>query len=192
MLTGKQHTDEDTRTLAEMSEGSDAAFEALYSKYWADVLDEAYKRLGDLDQAKDVTQDVFTYLWHKAGSVEIKNLPAWLNTVIKNQVFGVIKKRQNLVPLTTLIAELEEFGENADALLIRNELVKSYEVLIASLPEQQRIVFNKRYREHLLPDQIALDLNLSPKTVRNHLGRALVKLKTAFLLISILLLTVVK
>jgi len=187
MLTGKKHTSEDTQLLIEMGKGSNHAFEALYSKYWDDVLDEAYKRLNDLDQAKDVVQEVFTYLWDNAGVTNIKNLPAWLHTVVKNQVFGLLRKHEKFVPISNLVTELESFGEDTDALLIRKELVKAYEVLIASLPEQQRVIFNMRYRDELVPDQIALQLNLSPKTVRNHLGRALLKLKTSFLWVFIML-----
>lgn len=186
MLTGKKHTSEDTHLLIEMSKGSNDAFEALYGKYWSDVLDEAYKRLNDVDQAKDIVQEVFTYLLDKADVIEIKNLPAWLTTVIKNQVFGLLKKHQKFVPINDLVTELESF-EDTDALLIRKELVKTYKVLISSLPDQQRIIFNMRYREDLIPDQIAVSLNLSPKTVRNHLGRALLKLKTALLCVPLLL-----
>nr|WP_121271885.1 RNA polymerase sigma-70 factor [Pedobacter schmidteae] len=187
MLTGKVHSAEDGQLLAEMHNGSGDAFKALYEKYWADVLDEAFKRLADADLAKDVVQEVFTYLWTKAGSLEIKNLPAWLNTVVKNQVFQAMRKQERFVPLTDLFAELESHTEASDALLLRKELVSTYEALIASLPEQQRIIFNLRYRENMSPDEIAQKLNISPKTVRNHLGRALNKLKAAFLLINLLM-----
>jgi len=188
MLTGKKHTAEDSRLLMEMSAGSNDAFEILYSKYWDDVFDEAYKRLKDIDEAKDIVQEVFTYLWTKAAVLDIKNLPAWFTTVVRNKIFSSFRKQEKFVPMNDMMTELESFGEDTDASLIRKELAKTYEALISSLPEQQRTIFNMRYREDLVPDQIALKLNLSPKTVRNHLGRALLKLKTAFLFVCLLLL----
>jgi len=184
MLTGKKHSAEDSRLLLEISGGSSVAFQVLYEKYWSDVLDEAYKRIDDIDQAKDVVQEVFAALWSKAGMLEIKNLPAWLTTVTKNQVFSMLKKQQRFVPLTDIFAELDGYGDHPDANLLRTELAKAYEALVNALPEQQRIIFNMRYKDELSPDEIAQKLNLSPKTVRNHLGRALLKLKTAFFLMN--------
>ncbi len=75
MLTGKKHSEEDSKLLQELSSGSNYAFKVLYEKYWSDVLDEAFKRIDDIDQAKDVVQEVFAYLWTKADQLEIKNLP---------------------------------------------------------------------------------------------------------------------
>ena len=75
MLTGKKHNQEDTVLLLELSRGSNDAFLKLYNKYWSDVLDEAFKRLDDLDQAKDIVQEVFAYLWAKSDKLEIRNLP---------------------------------------------------------------------------------------------------------------------
>jgi len=63
MLISKKHTAQDGLLLAQLSEGSNNAFDALYEKYWTDVVDEAYKRLGDEDHAKDIAQEVFTSLW---------------------------------------------------------------------------------------------------------------------------------
>ncbi|TZF81523.1 sigma-70 family RNA polymerase sigma factor [Pedobacter sp. BS3] len=188
MLAGKKHSEEDSKLLSELSDGSALAFQTLYNRYWSDVIDEAFKRLDDIDHAKDVVQDVFACLWSKAGSAEIKNLPAWLTTVTKNQVFSHLKKRQRFVPLTEIYNELEQYGGNTDAVVLRKELVAAYEALINALPEQQRIIFNMRYKEGFTPDQIAEKLNISPKTVRNHLGRALAKLKTAIFIVNIFLL----
>jgi len=43
-----------------------------------------------------------------------------------------------------------------------------------------------RYQDELSPDEIALKLELSPKTIRNHLGRAKLKLRTTFMLFQLL------
>jgi RNA polymerase sigma-70 factor (family 1) len=187
MLVGKNHSQEDSLLLNELSRKSYYAFKILYEKYWSDVLDEAYKRLDDLDQAKDIVQEVFAYLWTKSDTLEIKNLPAWLTTVTKNQVFSFLKKQQRFVPLTEIFAELESFGDDSDAKLLRAELAKAYKALIDALPEQQRIIFNMRYNDDLSSEKIAEQLNLSPKTVRNHLGRALSRLKTNIFFLHIIL-----
>jgi len=187
MLAGKKHSKEDSELLLALGSGSHSAFRALYEKYWSTVLDEAFKRLGDPDQAKDVVQEVFASLWFKADTLGIKNLPAWLTTVTKNQVFNTLKKENRFVPFPEIFAELESYGDDTDAGLLRKELSNAYNALINALPEQQRIILNMRYKEGLSPDEISKRLNISPKTVRNHLGRALAKLKTGILLLNIFL-----
>ena len=187
MLTGKVHTNQDTLLLIKLSEGCSDAFDELYEKYWSHVFDEAYKRLGNRDQAKDIAQEVFTSMWTRGTETLIENLPAWLYKVTKNQVYKQMQKQERFVPIPDLLAELEGHDGWADTALVAKELLRAYEALIASLPDQQRIIFRMRYQDELSPDEIALKLNLSPKTIRNHLGRALLKLRTIFMLVQLLL-----
>lgn len=185
MLTGKSHTAHDGLLLIQLGEGSSHAFDVLYEKYWHNVVDEAYKRLGDKDQAKDIAQEVFTVMWTRNKEVPIENLPAWLYTVTKNQVYKLLQKQQRYVSVPDLLSELVSCSDRTDAAIIEKELIRAYNALVDSLPDQQRIIFKMRYHDELSPDQIASTLNLSPKTVRNHLGRALLKLKTTFMLFQL-------
>lgn len=187
MLTGKKHTVQDGMLLAQLREGSKDAFDRLYEKYWKDVVDEAYKRLGDEDDAKDTAQEVFTSLWIRKSEVPILNFPGWLYTVTKNQVFHRIQKQGRYVEIPDILSGLKTCGSHADSAILEKELISSYEALIASLPKQQRVIFKMRYQDDLFPDEIALKLDLSSKTVRNHLGRALVKVKAMLMLFQILI-----
>lgn len=185
MLTGKIHSVEDSMLLLKLGQGSEDAFEAIYEKYWSNVFNEAYKRIGDRDIAKDIAQEVFTSMWVRGTETPIENLPAWLYTVTKNNVYKQIQKQERFVPLSDLLSELQNNSASADALIVEKQLLLAYKCLIDSLPNQQRIIFKMRYQDEFSPDEIALKLKLSPKTVRNHLGRAILKLKTNFLMIQL-------
>lgn len=185
MLTGKIHSVEDSMLLLKLGQGSEDAFEVIYEKYWSNVFDEAYKRIGDRDIAKDIAQEVFTSMWVRGTETPIENLPAWLYTVTKNNVYKLIQKQERFVPLSDLLSELQNNSSSADALIVEKQLILAYNNLIDSLPNQQRIIFKMRYQDEFSPDEIALKLKLSPKTVRNHLGRAILKLKTNFLMIQL-------
>ena len=52
---------EDVLLLQQMEQGSKHAFNVLYEKYWGKAYSDAYKRLKDADQAKDIVQEVFTH-----------------------------------------------------------------------------------------------------------------------------------
>lgn len=187
MLTGKVHTIQDTLLLIKLSEGCSHAFDALYEKYWSHVFDEAYKRIGDRDQAKDIAQEVFTSMWTRGTETIIENLPAWLYTVTRNHVYKQIQKQECFVPIPDLLSELEGYDGWADAAMIEKELLRAFKILIESLPDQQRIIFRMRYQDELSPNEIALKLNLSPKTIRNHLGRAIIKLKATIMLFQLIM-----
>jgi len=185
MLTGKIHSVEDSMLLLKLGQGSEDAFEAIYEKYWSNVFNEAYKRIGDRDIAKDIAQEVFTSMWVRGTETPIENLPAWLYTVTKNNVYKQIQKQERFIPISDLLSELQNNGAWADALIVEKQLILTYKSLIDSLPNQQRIIFKMRYQDEFSPDEIAFKLKLSPKTVRNHLGRAIVKLKTTFLMVQV-------
>lgn len=191
MLTGKVHTVQDTLLLAQLQTGNKLAFDALYEKYWDNVVDEAFKRTGHKDHAKDIAQEVFTAMWIRGTETTIENLPAWLHTVTKNQVYKLFHNQERFIPIPDILSELESYGGRADAALLEKELYRTYEALIASLPDQQRIIFKLRYQDDLSPAEIASDLSLSQKTVRNHLGKALQKLRTAFMMVELLMILAV-
>ncbi|MFZ4100639.1 MAG: RNA polymerase sigma factor [Sphingobacterium thalpophilum] len=187
MLTGRVHCVMDSLLLAQLKEGSEDAFDILYEKYWSSVFDEAYKRIGHRDQAKDIAQEVLTSLWIRCADGPVENLPAWLYTATKNQVYKLFLAQERFIPISDLLNELKSYGYSADALILDKELNAAYQALIASLPEQQRVIYKMRYQDDLTPSEIASKLSLTPKTVRNHLGRALRKLRTTFMLIQFLL-----
>jgi len=187
MLTGRVHCAMDSLLLAQMREGSEDAFDTLYEKYWSSVFDEAYKRTGNRDQAKDIAQEVFTSMWIRCADYPVENLPAWLYTATKNQVYKLFQAEERFIPISDLLQELKSYGDSADVLILDKELNSAYQALIASLPEQQRIIYKMRYQDDLNPSEIASKLSLTPKTVRNHLGRALRKLRTTFMHIQLLM-----
>nr|WP_068890392.1 sigma-70 family RNA polymerase sigma factor [Pedobacter panaciterrae] len=187
MLTGRIHTATDSRLLAELRAGSRTAFDSLYEQYKKDVYLEASKRLHDPELAKDITQDVFTSLWLKASEMQIDNLPGYLFISIRNKVLRTIQRQDKFVPISDLLQDLIANKERPDQDLMYKELLAAYEKLVADLPDQQRIIYKMRYTENRSPEAIAEILGLSPKTVRNHLGKAISTLKASLMLIQIII-----
>jgi len=164
-------------------DSSRAAFDVLYSRYWKQVLNQAYKRLGDASSAQDVAQEVFFRLWEKATSqkLNIENLGAYLFVAVRNGVFRYFEKASRYESLSDVVSEMEQLHAGADGNLLYQEFLRSFAALIASLPPQQQQVFRLRFEEGLSTQEIAEKLELSVKTVRNHLGRALATCREALL-----------
>jgi len=169
---------DDTLLLSQLRESNTDAYRVLYKKYWERTYNHIYKRLKDQDLAEDMTQDVFMQLWTKREDTRIDNLPAYLFVAGRNTVFKHFSRQARFVPINDLVNLNIADGE-ADSRLLLEEFKNAYEALIDSLPVAQQAIFRMRYHEDLSPGEIAEALNLSPKTVRNQLGKAITKVRSA-------------
>jgi RNA polymerase sigma-70 factor (family 1) len=179
---------EDSVLLAHLNEGSKPAFDVIYNKYWKLVYQTALKRLSNPEKAQDVAQDVFVQLWVRSNKAIIENLPAYLLVSARNGVFKLIEKEARLIIVPEESSStVESPFDRADNAIIQKEFLEAFEKLIDALPAQQRIIFKMRFEEDLNSQQIADILNISPKTVRNQLGKTLSSLRKSILLINLLL-----
>jgi RNA polymerase sigma-70 factor (family 1) len=177
---------EDTELLVKLSEGSKPAFDMLYNRHWKQVFNAAYKRLNDEQQAQDIAQDVFVQLWVRGTKSPIENLFAYLQVSARNGVFKHFEKQGKLSALPDVIEEVTDEHDRADAGMLHQEFLKAFNELVDTLPQQQRIIFRMRFEEDLSSQQIADKLRISPKTVRNQLGKALATLRTSLLVLQFL------
>lgn len=174
------HTgNDDAMLLSKLKEGSSEAFNALYDKYWQIVYASAFKRLGNVDQAKDITQDFFLQLWLKRKELQILHLPAYIYTAVRNRVLNILEAEQKFIPVAELLLQELPAGEQADALTLKNELLQSYNTLVDTLPPARQAIFRLRYNEGASSEEIAQQLNISRKTVQNQLGKALARLRAS-------------
>ena len=176
----------DQKLLELLAQGNRQAFDALYSRYWKQVLNQANKRLANTDAAQDVAQEVFFKLWKRGLGDVIDNLPAYLFVSVRNAVFKHFEKENKYESLSDVVFEMETLNAGADGNLLYNEFLRSFAQLIDSLPPQQRTIFRLRYEDGLDTQQIADQLQLSVKTVRNHLGRALATCRESLLFAHLL------
>lgn len=170
---------EDSELLLQLNTQNRLAFDELYDRHFKFVYNSAFKRLNDADRSADVAQEVFVQLWTRKSTAPIDNLPAYLFTLVRNNVFKLLEREQRYQPLPELFDQWDGRTGNADAVLLYREFVVAFEQLVDSLSPQQKIIFRMRYEQELSPAEIAQKLDLSPKTVRNQLGKALLRLKSA-------------
>lgn len=182
-----------TRSLSEYNfaqalyNGQEDAFESIYKLYWPQVFSASYSRLKNKEDAENITQDVFISLWEQREKALIKNMQGYLLTLTKHKTLNYILKKK---PTLLEDYEMDIMGESTAAYpLLFKEAEAKLQKSILQLPSQQRSVFQLRYVEHRSTDEIASELGLSVKTVRNHLGKALSSLKTVFKIILLFFLT---
>lgn len=169
----------DEELLTSLNAGSSVAYRQIYDRYWQVLYRVARKMLQDQNSAKDVVQEVFTTLWMKASNQNISSpLAAYLYTMTRNRILDMVKhsKVENKY-LASLRDFVELNRETPDRLYIEKELFDEIEKEIQRLPEKMRIVFELSRKQYKSNQEIAEELNISKKTVKNQISNALKVLK---------------
>lgn len=170
---------DDKILLLQLQEGKRTAFNILYNKYWEQTYSNAYKRLKDDDQAKDIVQEIFVSIWVNRHS-PINNLPAYLSISVRNQVFKLAAKNKNLTPYLEVFDNIPAHNEKADANLLWQEFYRAYEQLLTTLPPKRQQIFRLRFHDDIPTKTIASQMRISRKTVQNQLGKAIEQLRVFF------------
>jgi RNA polymerase sigma-70 factor (ECF subfamily) len=151
-----------------------ASFSEVLREHQGMVFSIALHFLRDRSAAEEVAQDVFLQLHRNFDELETgARMVFWLRKVTANRAIDYIRKRK--VRGTVALEDVPEPRSPAtprDFLLSRR--LRS---LIATLPEQPRMVMVMRYQEELMPTEIAEILSMPVRTVKSHLQRSLAMLR---------------
>jgi len=171
------------------------AFAVIYRKHWQALYNSAYKRTRDKEQCQDIVQNVLADLWIRRVDLDIDNLPAFLHTAVRFQVFKQVSKH----PLNSVFLDSFEqtitSPEQTDDPLLEKEILSLMSLWIAALPGKRRKIFLLHYTDGRSTKEIAAELGISQKTVQNQLNTATQALRarlTHIISISALLAFVVK
>lgn len=172
---------DDELLLQLIQEGNKQAFNTLFEKYWQKAYSDAYKRLKNHDNAKDIVQEIFVHIWINRKNLKINNLPAYLYVSIRNKVINFVAKQKPIHPFFDNLENITKKNSFADAGLLWKDFFNSYEALLNSLPPKRQTIFRLRYQEDISTKEISKRLGVTQKTVQNQLGKAINSLKVTLL-----------
>lgn len=184
----------DRQLLILIQSGDDSAFAELYERYWELIFRHILKMLGDKDDTKDLTQEIFTSLWIKSADIDPDtNIAGYLYVSARNKVINMI--RHNKVKkdyLSSLSCFVLESDPSIFEQLNEKELLSAVEKEIQNLPEKMREVFELSRKKYLSHKEIALELHISDKTVKKQISNAIKILRfrlTSLLFIAYIILS---
>jgi RNA polymerase sigma-70 factor (ECF subfamily) len=168
---------ERTSTIEAARAGDLAAFEALMRQYERLVLVTALRLLGSLEDAQDVSQDVFLRLYRNLGKVEAeRTLSGWLYRVTVNACHDLRRRRPAAAP----VEEAEDIpaGESdPQTAAVEAERRRVLAMSLRMLPEKERAALVLRDLEGLSTDEVARVLGSSEATVRSQISKARIKVR---------------
>lgn len=175
----KKNFRNDAEALLQMADGDLAAYRYLFDQHFADLCNFLLIYLHSRELAEEVALEIFTYIWEKRESLAIKaTFKSFLFASAKNKAISHYRKTQRTVFTSLesnelLISGLSESGEFME----NNELRALIDSAIEKLPEKSRQIYQLAWEENLSHKEIAEQLGITPKTVENHVGIALRKLR---------------
>jgi RNA polymerase sigma-70 factor (family 1) len=158
-----------------LKDGSRIAFNEIYDRYWKKLFLSAYKRIKSIEDCRDLVQDLFTSLWIKRDTIEIKqNLSSYLYTSIKYKVINHIESlmvRDNYYK--SLQKTADDYDNSTNENIFSRDLEQSLQKSIEKLSPKVKEVFELSRNENLSVKEIAQKLNVSDQTVKNQISTAL-------------------
>jgi RNA polymerase sigma-70 factor (ECF subfamily) len=169
--------DEEYIDLDKLALGNSDTFRLLFMKYYPKVKCFITYFVKTEAIAEELSQDIFEYIWvNKEYLADIKSLNAYLFHIAKNKSINYLNHKRIEEDYALSYTELtQEYS-------IEEELyAKEFELLIQltveKMPEQRRRIFEMSRTKNLKNSEIAEELNISKKTVENHLNLALKQLR---------------
>jgi len=168
-------------------QGQDTAFEQVFHYYYPRLYRYALRYIKNEFWAEELSMEVLARVWEKKSSItKAETFENYLFTAARNHLINHWQpKIDNLLSLETLSTELAGMEDKAASSaydpVLSKELEATYNNSLSDLPPQRRQVFLLHRNEHLSYKEIAQKLDISPKTVENHIGAALKQLRVAML-----------
>lgn len=126
------------------------------------------------EDSEDIVQQIFVELLEKAvvGSLEVGNMKGYLYTVVRNRAVKYVKKDQEKVSVESAMYLTDE---NILSISVEEEaLVWNW---IDALPTERRNIFLMAKQQGMKYKEIAIQLDISVKTVEGQMGKALKALR---------------
>jgi RNA polymerase sigma-70 factor (ECF subfamily) len=158
-----------------LAAGDITAFEMIFKTYYQPLCNYAYSFLQDREEAEEIVQTSFAGVWEKREGMTIRiAVKPYLYAMVRNACLNLIKhekiKQKHAVEEIALAPSSHNSVASAVA---TSELESRIQQAMERLPEQCRLVFKLSRFEELKYAEIAEQLDISVKTVENHMGKAL-------------------
>lgn len=174
--------------LRQIASGDQGALASFYERYKNLVYSIAVNVLGSREDAEEVTIDVFSQIWEKAGSYnpERASVTTWISSLARYRSIDALRRRASRLnphspkwsdACLDCVPAPDNILEDAETALTQKEVSKA----LAELPENQREVLSFSYFRGMSHSEIAEVLNEPVGTIKTRIRSALQSLRKKLL-----------
>jgi RNA polymerase sigma-70 factor, ECF subfamily len=176
--------DPEVGLMLRVRRGDSQAFAELVGRYWTRVFAQFCRRLGNREEAEDLTQDVFLRLYRYRSRYQPRaKFATWLFHITQNVARNALRSRRRK-PCLRLNAVagpdegplgesfLPDRGEAPSRPLERDELARTVRSAVSRLADRQRTALELHQFEDRTYTEVAAEMDMTPKAAKSLLYRA--------------------
>lgn len=134
----------------------------------------AMRVVGNPDDAEDLVENTFLKAWQAIqDGKDFDNIRSYLYLLVRNECVDFLRKKKNIAD----ISEIPDVGEETIDTSERDACIWK---AIDELPEKCREIFLMSKRDGMTNEEIAEELDISIKTVKNQMTKAYTRLRESF------------
>ena len=168
--------------IISLKKGNVSAFELIYQQNWSVLYSYAYNILRNKMVCEEIVQETFLSIWKRRESLGVTtSLKGYLLTAVKFQVLNYIRSEKVRKEYAIIYTTFEKtlYDNSNEEHIHLSDLEHLVEREISKLPNKCQQVYRLSRNEHQSIKTIADMLNISHKTVENHLTQALKQLRSS-------------
>jgi RNA polymerase sigma-70 factor (ECF subfamily) len=170
-----QHNEEHI-DIEKLASGNHDTFRQLFMKYYPKVKYFITYFVKTEAIAEELSQDIFEYIWvNKEYLSDVKSLNAYLFHIAKNKSINYLNHQKIEEDYALTYMDMQEYSIEEE--LYAKELELLIQLTVEKMPEQRRRIFEMSRINNLKNSEIAEKLNITKKTVENHLNLALKQIR---------------
>lgn len=168
------------KELISLLKGSDGeAYAEIYRRYITTLVRFTESKLYDLEEARDLIQELFTVLWRDREVILIDtNLKSWLFANARYRIIDHIRKNVVREAYNEKLRILSPAYHSLEEELNARELQSRINSKLRELPEKTQKIYQNRENGKTVAE-IAGEMNLPEQSVRNQLSTAVKHLKSS-------------
>ena len=172
----------DQAALTRMAQGDGDAVAELYDRHARPVYSLALRILGDVTEAEDVVQEVFSQAWRQASRYSTSRgaVAAWLLMLARSRALDrlrAIRARPEGMSGERAADNIVDSGLPVDSQVISSEQISRVRTALDELPMLQRVAIELAYFEGFTHAEIAARLEQPLGTVKTRVRTGLMTLK---------------
>ena len=166
-------------------QGDRTAYQNIFLKYKDTVCNIAYGMFSNVEDAQDMTQEVFIRVFEKISQFRFKSsFSTWLHRIVVNMCISERRKRQKYVSkvneFTDYYEQMRPQVKTPEDELLKKERQSQIQEALAKLKDAHRTILVLREIEELSYEELANVLQCSVGRIKSRLHEARMELRRSF------------
>lgn len=173
--------EDDLVIIQQVLRGNDGAYAKIIDKYKMSIYTFLYRMTGQQEDAKDLTQEVFTKAYfHLKSYTPTYRFWTWLHRIAYNHCVDELRRRKK-TERVEITESLLTHSDTPEAIYLAKEQAAAMQEQVLALPPDYRTVLLLRHTQQLSCQEISEILEIPVNLVQVRLHRARKKLRERLL-----------